>query len=79
MWWKETWPFSSIFFICILYYDVSFLSLPRDVVTAVYAIGAQTPEGWDFLFEKYQTSPTGEMHLIEYALTLTQDKDKLQW
>lgn len=55
------------------------MSLPRDVVTAVYAIGAQTPEGWDFLFEKYQTSPTGEMHLIEYALTLTQDKDKLQW
>ncbi|XP_018415726.1 PREDICTED: endoplasmic reticulum aminopeptidase 1 isoform X1 [Nanorana parkeri] len=55
------------------------MSLPRDVVTAVYAVGAQTPEGWDFLFEKYQTSPTGEMHLIEYALTLTQDKDKLQW
>ncbi|XP_072270057.1 endoplasmic reticulum aminopeptidase 1 [Pyxicephalus adspersus] len=55
------------------------ISLPRDVVTAVYAVGAQTPEGWDFLFEKYKTSPTGEMHLIEYALTLTQDKDKLQW
>lgn len=55
------------------------MSLPRDVVMAVYAVGAQTPEGWDFLFEKYQTSPTGEMHLIEYALTLTQDKDKLQW
>ncbi|CAI9539718.1 unnamed protein product [Staurois parvus] len=55
------------------------MSLPRDIVVAVYAIGAQTPEGWDFLFEKYKTYPTGEMHLIEYALTLTQDKDKLQW
>ncbi|XP_069819052.1 endoplasmic reticulum aminopeptidase 1-like [Dendropsophus ebraccatus] len=55
------------------------LSLPRDVVLAVYAVGAQTSEGWDYLFEKYKTSPTGEMHLIEYALTLTQDLDKLQW
>ncbi|KAM9330946.1 endoplasmic reticulum aminopeptidase 1 [Gastrophryne carolinensis] len=55
------------------------VSLPRDVVTAVYAVGAQTPEGWDFLFEKYQTAPTGEMHVIEYALTLTEDKAKLRW
>ncbi|CAJ0948713.1 unnamed protein product [Ranitomeya imitator] len=55
------------------------LSLPRDVVLAVYAVGAQTAEGWDYLFEKYKTAATGEMHLIEYALTMTQDRDKLQW
>ncbi|XP_075037393.1 endoplasmic reticulum aminopeptidase 1-like [Mixophyes fleayi] len=57
----------------------STLSLPRDVVMAVYSVGAQTAEGWDYLFEKYKTAPTGEMHLIEYALTITQNKDKLQW
>ncbi|KAG8598308.1 hypothetical protein GDO81_002557 [Engystomops pustulosus] len=55
------------------------LSLPRDVALAVYAVGAQTSEGWDYLFEKYQTATTSEMHLIEYALTITQDPDKLQW
>ncbi|XP_040277503.1 endoplasmic reticulum aminopeptidase 1 [Bufo bufo] len=55
------------------------LSLPRDVVFAVYAVGAQTSEGWDYLFEQYKTADTGEMHLIEYALTMTQNQDKLQW
>ncbi|XP_075037438.1 endoplasmic reticulum aminopeptidase 1-like [Mixophyes fleayi] len=55
------------------------LSLPRDIVMAVYSVGAQTAEGWDYLFEKYKTAPTGEMHQIEYALTVTQNKDKLQW
>ncbi|XP_056393539.1 endoplasmic reticulum aminopeptidase 1 [Hyla sarda] len=55
------------------------LSLPRDVVLAVYTVGAQTSEGWNYLFEKYKTAATGEMHLIEYALTLTEDQGKLQW
>ncbi|XP_075037443.1 endoplasmic reticulum aminopeptidase 1-like [Mixophyes fleayi] len=55
------------------------LSLPRDIVLAVYSVGAQTAEGWDYLLEKYKTALTGEMHLIEYALTITQNKDKLQW
>ncbi|KAG9487986.1 hypothetical protein GDO78_007666 [Eleutherodactylus coqui] len=55
------------------------LSLPRDVVFAVYAVGAQTAEGWDYLFEKYKTATTSEMDLIQYALTVTQDQDKLQW
>ncbi|XP_063820125.1 endoplasmic reticulum aminopeptidase 1 [Pseudophryne corroboree] len=54
-------------------------SLPRDVVMAVYSVGVQTPEGWDYLFEKYKTAATGEKHLIEYALTITQNKEKLQW
>ncbi|KAM8960792.1 endoplasmic reticulum aminopeptidase 1 [Pelodytes ibericus] len=55
-------------------------SLPRDVALAVYAVGAQEPEGWDFLFEKYKTSlSNSEMHLIEMALSLTSNKHKLQW
>uniref|UniRef100_A0AAQ6IIF4 Aminopeptidase n=1 Tax=Anabas testudineus TaxID=64144 RepID=A0AAQ6IIF4_ANATE len=30
------------------------MSLPVDVTMAVFMIGARTPEGWDFLFEKYR-------------------------
>ncbi|KAG8456357.1 hypothetical protein GDO86_002221 [Hymenochirus boettgeri] len=55
-------------------------SLPRDVALAVFAIGGQTPEGWDFLLEKYKTSlSSSEMHQIELALTITPLKHKLQW
>ncbi|XP_063309750.1 endoplasmic reticulum aminopeptidase 1 [Pelobates fuscus] len=55
-------------------------SLPRDVALAVYAVGGQKPDGWDFLFEKYKTSlSNSEMHLIELALSLTPNKEKLQW
>ncbi|KAG7221274.1 hypothetical protein INR49_017339 [Caranx melampygus] len=32
------------------------MSLPVDITMAVFVIGARTPEGWDFLFEKYRTS-----------------------
>ncbi|TWW60283.1 endoplasmic reticulum aminopeptidase 1b [Takifugu flavidus] len=32
------------------------MSLPVDVTMAVFTVGARTPEGWDFLFEKYRTS-----------------------
>uniref|UniRef100_A0A8C6VXL9 Aminopeptidase n=1 Tax=Nothobranchius furzeri TaxID=105023 RepID=A0A8C6VXL9_NOTFU len=32
------------------------VSLPVDVSMAVFVIGARTPEGWDFLFEKYRNS-----------------------
>ncbi|XP_074495247.1 endoplasmic reticulum aminopeptidase 1-like isoform X2 [Sebastes fasciatus] len=32
------------------------MSLPVDVTMAVFVIGARTPEGWDFLFEKYRSS-----------------------
>ncbi|CAH2297085.1 endoplasmic reticulum aminopeptidase 1 [Pelobates cultripes] len=55
-------------------------SLPRDVALAVYAVGGQKPDGWDFLFEKYKTTlSNSEMHLIELALSLTSNKEKLQW
>ncbi|NXI65885.1 ERAP1 aminopeptidase, partial [Anseranas semipalmata] len=56
------------------------LSLPADVKTAVYAVGAQTSEGWDFLLSKYrQHSFSVEKDKIELALSLTRNKDKLQW
>uniref|UniRef100_A0A674N812 Aminopeptidase n=1 Tax=Takifugu rubripes TaxID=31033 RepID=A0A674N812_TAKRU len=32
------------------------MSLPVDVTMAVFTVGARTPEGWDFLFERYRTS-----------------------
>ncbi|OCT98568.1 hypothetical protein XELAEV_18010807mg [Xenopus laevis] len=55
------------------------ISLPRDVASAVYAVGAQTPEGWDFLFDKYKTTLSGsEKHQIEIALSITSLKHKLQ-
>ncbi|OCU02291.1 endoplasmic reticulum aminopeptidase 1 isoform X2 [Xenopus laevis] len=56
------------------------ISLPRDVALAVYAVGAQTNEGWDFLFEKYKTTLSGsEKNQIQLALTITSLKHKLQW
>uniref|UniRef100_A0A8C5M616 Aminopeptidase n=1 Tax=Leptobrachium leishanense TaxID=445787 RepID=A0A8C5M616_9ANUR len=54
--------------------------LPRDVAFAVYTIGAQNQEGWDFLLEKYKTTlSNSEMHLIEAALARTSNLQKLQW
>ncbi|NXA25670.1 ERAP1 aminopeptidase, partial [Ibidorhyncha struthersii] len=56
------------------------LSLPADVKTAVYVVGAQTPEGWDFLLSKYRLhSFNAERANIELALSLSRNKDKLQW
>lgn len=56
------------------------LSLPADVKTAVYAVGAQTSEGWDFLLSKYrQHSFSIDKSKIELALSFTRNNDKLQW
>ncbi|XP_036624075.1 endoplasmic reticulum aminopeptidase 1 [Trichosurus vulpecula] len=55
-------------------------SLPSDVTSAVFGVGAQTTEGWDFLFEKYQLSLSNtEKYKIEFALCFSRDKEKLQW
>ncbi|KAM6033337.1 LOW QUALITY PROTEIN: endoplasmic reticulum aminopeptidase 1-like [Chlamydotis macqueenii] len=54
------------------------LSLPADVKTAVYAVGAQTSEGWDFLLSKYKLHSFNVERSIELALSL-RSKDKLQW
>ncbi|XP_004625483.1 endoplasmic reticulum aminopeptidase 1 [Octodon degus] len=56
------------------------MSLPVDVTSAVFAVGAQDTDGWDFLFNKYQSSLSStEKGEIEYALCLSQNKEKLQW
>uniref|UniRef100_A0A8C3L6S1 Aminopeptidase n=1 Tax=Chrysolophus pictus TaxID=9089 RepID=A0A8C3L6S1_CHRPC len=56
------------------------LRLPADVKTAVYIVGAQTSEGWDFLLSKYQHhSFSVDKDKIASALSLTRNKDKLQW
>ncbi|POI32927.1 hypothetical protein CIB84_003321 [Bambusicola thoracicus] len=56
------------------------LRLPADVKTAVYTVGAQTSEGWDFLLSKYQHhSFSVDKDKIASALSLTRNKDKLQW
>ncbi|XP_054434595.1 endoplasmic reticulum aminopeptidase 1 [Pteronotus mesoamericanus] len=56
------------------------LRLPNDVTLAVFAVGAQTTEGWDFLYSKYQSSLSStEKEQIEFALCVSQDKGKLQW
>lgn len=56
------------------------LRLPSDVTLAVFAVGAQTSEGWDFLYKKYQSSLSDtEKNQIEFALCTSQNKEKLQW
>ncbi|NWX47009.1 ERAP1 aminopeptidase, partial [Steatornis caripensis] len=56
------------------------LSLPADVKTAVFTVGAQTSEGWDFLLSKYRLHSFNiERENIEFALSHSRSKDKLQW
>lgn len=56
------------------------LSLPIDVTLAVFAVGAQSTEGWDFLYSKYQSSLSStEKSQIEFALCTSQDPEKLRW
>lgn len=56
------------------------MSLPSDVSMAVFAIGARTPDGWDFLFEKYRDSMhTSVKSRIKSALTISPLQDKLKW
>lgn len=56
------------------------MSLPIDVTLAVFAVGAQSTEGWDFLYSKYQSSLSStEKSQIEFALCTSQHPEKLQW
>ncbi|XP_030744858.1 endoplasmic reticulum aminopeptidase 1 [Echinops telfairi] len=56
------------------------LSLPKDVTLAVFVVGAQNTEGWEFLYSKYQSSLSStEKHHIEFALCMSPNKEKLQW
>ncbi|KAI5618528.1 endoplasmic reticulum aminopeptidase 1 isoform X1 [Silurus asotus] len=56
------------------------MSLPNDVSLAVFAVGARTEEGWNFLFEKYRESLyTSLKSRIKSALTITALDHKLKW
>lgn len=47
---------------------------------AVFMIGARTPEGWDFLFEKYRTSlQMSVKSRMKIAMTTSPLQDKLVW
>ncbi|XP_047197366.1 endoplasmic reticulum aminopeptidase 1b [Hippoglossus stenolepis] len=56
------------------------MSLPVDITMAVFVIGARTPEGWDFLFEKYRHSMQMSFKSrIKIAMAVTPLQDKLKW
>lgn len=47
---------------------------------AVFMIGARTPEGWDFLFEKYRTSLQMSVKgRMKVAMAFSPLQDKLAW
>ncbi|KAK2837913.1 hypothetical protein Q5P01_015125 [Channa striata] len=55
-------------------------SLPVDVTMAVFMIGARTPEGWDFLFEKYRSSLQMSLRSrLKTAMAFSPMQDKLKW
>ncbi|XP_034026863.1 endoplasmic reticulum aminopeptidase 1b isoform X2 [Thalassophryne amazonica] len=56
------------------------MSLPADVTMAVFAVGAQTPEGFDFMFEKYrQSQQMSVKSRLKLAMCISPLQDKLQW
>ncbi|NWH74544.1 ERAP1 aminopeptidase, partial [Piaya cayana] len=56
------------------------LRLPTDVRTAVYAVGAQTSDGWDFLLRAYSLHAFSlDREDIKLALSLGRSEDKLWW
>ncbi|XP_072288736.1 endoplasmic reticulum aminopeptidase 1b [Eucyclogobius newberryi] len=56
------------------------MSLPVDVTMAVFLIGARTPEGWDFLFDKYRQSlQMSVKSRMKTAMAVSPLHDKLVW
>ncbi|CAJ1069177.1 endoplasmic reticulum aminopeptidase 1b [Xyrichtys novacula] len=56
------------------------MSLPVDITMAVFIIGARSPEGWDFLFEKYRTwLQMSVKSRMKTAMAFSPLKDKIQW
>ncbi|NXG48648.1 ERAP1 aminopeptidase, partial [Psilopogon haemacephalus] len=56
------------------------LRLPADVKPAVYTVGAQTAEGWEFLLSRYQLPAfSTERKDIELALSRSRSQERLQW
>ncbi|KAM7147884.1 leucyl-cystinyl aminopeptidase isoform 1-T1 [Molossus nigricans] len=56
------------------------LSLPTDVMTAVFKVGARTEKGWLFLLSKYTSlGSEAEKNKILEALASSEDVRKLYW
>ncbi|XP_036166331.1 leucyl-cystinyl aminopeptidase isoform X3 [Myotis myotis] len=56
------------------------LSLPTDVMTAVFKVGARTESGWSFLLSKYiSIGSEAEKNKILEALASSEDVRKLYW
>lgn len=57
-----------------------YFSLPVDVTMAVFVVGARTPEGWDYLFEKYRSSiQLSVKSRMKTAMAVSPLQDKLKW
>lgn len=55
-------------------------SLPTDVMTAVFKVGARTESGWSFLLSKYiSIGSEAEKNKILEALASSEDVRKLYW
>ncbi|KAK5932184.1 hypothetical protein CgunFtcFv8_003909 [Champsocephalus gunnari] len=56
------------------------MSLPVDITMAVFLIGARTPEGWDFLLEKYRSSlQMSVKSRMKSAMSTSPLQEKLKW
>lgn len=56
------------------------MSLPVDITMAVFMVGVRTPDGWDFLFEKYRTSlQMSVKSRMKSSMAYSHLKDKLEW
>lgn len=56
------------------------MSLPVDVTMAIFVVGARTPEGWDFLFNKYrQSMQMSVKSRMKTAMAVSPLQDKLVW
>lgn len=55
-------------------------SLPTDVMTTVFKVGAKTDKGWSFLLGKYiSIGSEAEKNKILEALASSEDVRKLYW
>lgn len=56
------------------------MRLPVDVTMAIFVVGARTPEGWDFLFDKYrQSMQMSVKSRMKTAMAVSPLQDKLIW
>lgn len=67
-------------FLLLLTFDTFSYSLPTDVMTTVFKVGAKTEKGWSFLLSKYiSISSEAEKNKILEALASSENVWKLYW